>query len=66
MGGYEFAFGEEAVFAFTRLTGRQREQVLAIAEIVRKRPSLSGDYCELGASGRRYEVKLFDRFLLTW
>jgi hypothetical protein len=65
MRGYEFAFGEEAVFAFTRLTARQREQVLAMAETLRRHPSMPGDYSELGASGRRYEVKLFEQFLLT-
>lgn len=52
--------------SFAHLNTRRRERVLAVAESLAHQPSLSGDYQEFGASGRRYEVKLFDDLIFTW
>ncbi len=58
--------GDEAVRVFTVLPARQRAKLLRVSDTLAKYPTEGGDYQETGASGRTYEVRLFDDLLLTW
>lgn len=63
---YGYAFGDEAVHAFTALPAKLRLKLLRICEHLARHPLQSGDYQETGTTGRIYELKLHDELLITW
>lgn len=66
MAPYGYAFGDEAVHAFSRLSFRQRRALLRTCELLTRRPHEAGDYAERGATERIYQLKLVDDLLITW
>jgi hypothetical protein len=66
MAAYGSALGDEDVRAFTALTAKQREKVLRDLDHVARFPARIGDYREIGASGRFYQVMLCGDIFLTW
>ncbi|MEJ1971575.1 MAG: hypothetical protein WDM96_03425 [Lacunisphaera sp.] len=61
-----YALGEEAVHAFAHLRVKQRGKLLRFFDLLTRQPFQAGDYCETGALGRSYELKLIDDVLVTW
>ncbi len=66
MSRYSYAFSEEAVAEFCRLSFRQRRQLLRVCERMTAYPHGLADYLEPGATGRIYQVKLVEDLLITW
>lgn len=66
MPAYSYALGDEAVHVFTSLSARQREKLLREFDHLACFPAQQGDYQEVGATDRIYEVKLSGDLLLTW
>lgn len=66
MASYGYAFGDEAVHAFTALPAKSRLRLLRISDHLARFPRQTGDFQESGATGRVYEIKLFDDLLVPW
>lgn len=66
MSRYAYTLGAAAVQVFATLSAKQRNRLLRVFDQLARQPHQEGDYRELGASQRLYEVKLVGETLITW
>jgi len=66
MSAYSYALSEEAVDAFAHLPAPARRRLLTLFDRLARNPTQPGDFSEIGAAGRTYEMRLADPVMLTW